>query len=79
LTCTVTGSRSNFFAPSAGRTAGLKAGRLAGLWGKKTGAVAFSCRIASRALVIVANGPSVFASFGAGSLPDHASFPFVAT
>jgi hypothetical protein len=25
------------FAPSAGRAAGLKAGRLAGLWGKKTG------------------------------------------
>ena len=28
------GTLNNLFAPSAGRTAGLKAGRLAGLWGK---------------------------------------------
>lgn len=46
--CVKAGRHYNLFVPSAGRTAGLKAGRLAGLWSKKTRPTALAAEPSQR-------------------------------
>ena len=65
---------SNVFAPSAGRTAGLKAGRLVGLWGKNTGSSAPGAdwRVGLARTCITPEPPGWL--YGYGCKPRHRDF-----